>query len=317
MKKLFKQILKLFLITTLIFSLLALFGFTVIKSQYTGTYQASIIEKENRLLSIKEPKIILVGNSNLTFGINSEMIENEFSMPVVNLGLHGGLGNSFHEEMSKLNIRTGDIVLVAYSDFSDNDKITDTELAWETIEYNYDLWKIIRIKDWPDMIAAYPKYLLNTYIYYVTKKGNADNHSIYSRSMINKYGDSIFDRNRNMNYDEYCNYKINIPIINDTFVERVNKFNDFVESKGATLLLIGYPIMDGDNSPKKIEYKKFTNDLKEKLKCNVISEYSDYLIPYKYFYDTFLHLNNEGAIIRTKQLITDLNNWKNKNEANR
>lgn len=58
--------------------------------QYLGNYQASLIDKVERLESIQEPKIVLIGDSNLAFGIDSERIEEAFGMPVVNMGLHGG-----------------------------------------------------------------------------------------------------------------------------------------------------------------------------------------------------------------------------------
>src|SRR5258708_4132609 len=58
-------------------------------------YLGASAEKEKRENSISRPKIILVGGSNLAFGINSEIIEKEFKMPVVNMGLHAGLGLEF------------------------------------------------------------------------------------------------------------------------------------------------------------------------------------------------------------------------------
>ena len=70
--------------------------------QYENGYCASLIDKVNRLKSINEPKIVLLGNSNLAFGIDSKMLEESMNMPVVNMGLHGGDGNAFHEEMAKI-----------------------------------------------------------------------------------------------------------------------------------------------------------------------------------------------------------------------
>ena len=60
--------------------------------QYLGNYQASLIDKVERLESIEEPKIVLIGDSNLAFGIDSEKIEEGHGIPVVNMGLHGGFG---------------------------------------------------------------------------------------------------------------------------------------------------------------------------------------------------------------------------------
>ena len=53
--------------------------------------------------------------------------------------------------------------------------------------------------------------------------------------------------------------------------------------------------------------------LRLRLDCDVILHYTDYCIPYEFFYDTKLHLSEEGADIRTKQMIADIRNWMDKN----
>ena len=53
------------------------------------------IDKHQRLSSIQESKVVLVGGSNLPFGIKSPLIEEALGMPVVNMGLHAGLGMNF------------------------------------------------------------------------------------------------------------------------------------------------------------------------------------------------------------------------------
>ena len=57
-----------------------------------SNYMSAIIDKHERINKIKTPKIILAGGSNVAFGINSEEIEEAFSVPVVNMGLDAGLG---------------------------------------------------------------------------------------------------------------------------------------------------------------------------------------------------------------------------------
>ena len=79
--------------------------FYSVSCQYQDNYNASLLDKVERLNNIHEPKIVLLGNSNLAFGIDSQMIEDELNMPVVNMGLHGSLGNAFHEEMAKFKDR--------------------------------------------------------------------------------------------------------------------------------------------------------------------------------------------------------------------
>lgn len=86
---------------------MASFDYFIIGRQYNDNYDVALIDKVERLKGITEAKIILVGDSNVAFGINSEKIEEELGMPVVNLGLHGALGNAFHEQIAKLNIGGG------------------------------------------------------------------------------------------------------------------------------------------------------------------------------------------------------------------
>lgn len=303
-------------INIFLFALITILGFQflsgkfVIGSQYQGEYTASLLDKVARLKFINEPKIIFVGNSNLAFGINSGMIENALDMPIVNLGLHGGLGNAFHENIAKLNINSGDIIIVCHSSFSDNDVIDDIALAWITLEYHEELWKIIREKDFYDMLTGWANYWWNTFRLWITFQGNKiPELPSYSRRIFNEYGDVILKPEKNIKTIFEAD-SIKVPQINDTCINRLNELNHYIRQKGATLLIAGYPIGYGEYTPPAEEYDKFQKKLAEKLDCEVISNYRDYFIPYDYFYDAILHLNEHGAKIRTEQLIKDIQKWK-------
>lgn len=285
--------------------------FFVIKNQYEESYNASLLDKVDRLKQINEPKIILVGHSNLAFGINSEMIEKSFHMPVVNLGLHGDLGNAFHEEIAKINISEGDIIIVCHSDFSDDDTINNAGLAWYTIEWHRNLWCILRKKDYFSMIESYPNYLFKAAVNWIIPKKNKTYDTSYARSAFNQYGDVVMKpENGKKETDEiFFEGSISVPKISELCINRLNNYNNYIKNKGATLLVAGYPIAYGEYTPEKIEYINFQRDLESKLDCTVISNYIDYFIPYHYFYDTILHLTDEGAIIRTEKLIMDIQKW--------
>jgi hypothetical protein len=285
------------------------FDYFVIGNQYLGNYQASLIDKTERLQTIDEAKIILIGNSNVCFGVNSEMIEEAFDMPVVDMGLHGGLGNAFHENMVKLGVSKGDIVILCHSNYSDDDTIGDSELAWITLEFHKELWGFLRQKDILTLLKAYPRYFMNAFLLWIRgESGNtASDETCYSRSAFNKYGD--ISRRFDDTY-EFTETSVVVPEINDTCINRINKLNEYIREQGATLLIAGYPIGYGEYTPDASEYDSFEKELREKVDCDVISHYTDYFIPYEFFYNTNLHLSEEGAEIRTKLLIEDLSNWK-------
>ena len=175
-------------------ALVVIFCFKIVMPQYLLNYQAALIDKNGRLCSIDEAKIVLVGNSNWAFGVDSEMLQEAMHMPVVNMGMHGGIGNPFNEQAAVQNIHEGDIVIISYSNFDDGDIIKNPELAWITIENHPDLWKYIRKKDWPAMIKAYPTYLKDCLDLWSQGIGNMDSQTEYSRLQFNEYGDNIFDR---------------------------------------------------------------------------------------------------------------------------
>ncbi|MDD3263242.1 MAG: hypothetical protein PHR61_05395, partial [Candidatus Absconditabacteria bacterium] len=266
-----------------------------------------------RLESIEAPKIILVGNSNLSFGIDSEMIEDELDMSVVNLGLHGGLGNAYNEQIAKLNICDGDIVVVCHSDYSDEDNIEDAELAWITYDFNNQLLPIIRTKDYWNFFKAYPTYCRKATVLWLTHKGNKDSGDCYSRCAFNQYGDVIYKpKDGQMDVDEFFKtIPITVPEINDTCINRLNELNKYCIERGAKMVVAGYPIAYGKYAGfSSDDFISFKNRLASKLECDVISDYTDYFFPYAYFYNSILHLNEDGTQARTNQLIKDLKKWK-------
>ena len=138
--------------------------YIVVGSQYQKTYMGAFVDKIERLKSINEPKIILVGNSNVAFGFDSERIEKAMGMPVVNLGYLGDVGSAFNEDMAKFSINSGDIVVLCHSGYNSEDRIFDRVLAWSTIDNHIESLRVLRPKDYIPMLEAYPCYYRKTWI---------------------------------------------------------------------------------------------------------------------------------------------------------
>jgi hypothetical protein len=62
---------------------------------------------------IRGPKIIFVGGSNLIFGLRAGSLSHRIGMPVVNYGLHAGIGADVIAERASELIGPGDIVVLA------------------------------------------------------------------------------------------------------------------------------------------------------------------------------------------------------------
>ena len=280
-------------------------------SQHLGNYQASLLDKVERLQSLDGPKIVLVGNSNLSFGMDSSQLEAAFGMSVVNMGLHGGLGNAFHEEMCRLGVSQGDIVILCHTDYSDDDTIPDSALAWITLEKHSQPVSKITIVPHTSGALGYTMQMPEEEKFLVSKlTGEPDNQAsdatCYSRSAFNLYGDIV--RRPDDRY-QFTPGSVEVPQVNDTCTQRINALDAYLRERGAVLLIAAYPIASGAYTPDVSEYDAFEAELRRKVSCPVISHYRDYLIPYEFFYNSCFHLSEEGADIRTKQLIQDIQNW--------
>ena len=274
-KKFFAKLFLLAVVVPVAFASLATFGVFFVGSQYQEGYNASLIDKVARLKSIHEPKIILAGNSNLSFGMNSPMLQEAINMPVVNLGLHGGLGNAFHENIAKINLNSGDIVIVCHSNYSDDHTISNVPLAWITVEYHKDLWEIIRPQDYLDMLQAWPGYWWKSLVKKLFPEKKDADESAYSRSAFNEYGDverKPDDKRATKEgiIKKAIENKIKVPDINDTCIKRLNELNRYVTERGAVMLVAGYPITSGDFTPPREDYYTFTRELSARLSCDVI-----------------------------------------------
>lgn len=283
----------------------------MVKNQYTHNYQAAILDKVERMQSIQEPKIILVGDSNVNFGIQSQMIEESLEMPVVNLGLHGGLGSAFLERIALLGINEGDIVVLMMGNYSSGSNIPDKELAWITIEKHKELWNIVPEEERLNMLKAYPAYSLKAAVNWLVNGQEAGEGTCYARSAFNEYGD-IELRPGEENRDEnpiVTSANAVVPTVSSTNIARINEYNSYILECGATLVIAGFPVPADENGPDAAAFDAFQAELKAGVQCPVISDFKDYFIPTNQFYDTIYHLTSKGATTRTEQLIKDLENW--------
>src|SRR4051812_14897263 len=97
-------------------------------------YLAAVLEKDRLIRNTPSPKIILVGGSNLAFGIDSKAIQDSLGLKVVNMGLYAKLGLRYMLAQVKPYIKPGDIVVVVpeydqfYGDFANGDNTPNPAL---------------------------------------------------------------------------------------------------------------------------------------------------------------------------------------------
>lgn len=108
---LFKLVLKGAVLALCVFATLAAF---VIAVPEGNDYALATLLKHERLAQPYPRKIVLVGGSNLAFGVDSAIIERATGCPVVNMGMNGFFGVRYMLEEVKPFLHPSDAVIVAF-----------------------------------------------------------------------------------------------------------------------------------------------------------------------------------------------------------
>ena len=279
-------------------------------AQYVDTYCAAIIDKDKKLKDESEkPRIIIVGGSNVAFGINSEIIEDRTDYRCINIGLLAGLGVDFYLNMVKNNLRKGDIVVLAFEYQLLGEVNTNMDYLLETTENHFQLYSYISPRSYFSIIQSYPKYSIKKMKYFFSSANPEHGRPHYSRKNFNKNGDVNFIRDGNYLEEKFLsrnNIEINERTLSLQFVKRTLAFANFAQKEEATVCLSFPSRNERTVISSKADIDNFYSRLENEFGDILISNIQDYMLPQKYFYDTNYHLTDKGAVIRSNKIVDDL-----------
>ena len=189
-----------------------------IPPQYANTFVGELDEKYERLYSIDEPKIVVVGGSSVAFGLESELIEKYMGMPVVNFGLYADLGTKVMLDLSRGAIGEGDIVILAPEmDAQTLSMFYNAKTTLQATDENPAMLRHLRGDDIFATLGSFFGHLKEKYGYYVD--GTPNPSGVYNGNNFNEYGDLEYDRPENvmsLTYDP--NKLINLVIVGSVMV---------------------------------------------------------------------------------------------------
>ena len=286
--------------------------------QYDETFLGELKDKHTRLSSIKEEKIVLIGGSNLAFGIDSAKLQEYVEMPVVNYGLYATIGTKAMLDLSRSYIKNGDIVVIC----PETEKQTyslyyNAHSLWQAMDCDFSILKDVGFSNFGKIIAAMPQFAAEKRDF-IRKNTKPTPSGIYAKASFNEYGDIMVERPFNempKNYDTSMPITLNTDLLDKEFIDYLNKYAAYCERQGAKVYFGFSPInADAIISPEE-EIIEFYNSLKKELNFPLISDINDYILDSAYFYDTNFHLNSIGALQRTSLLADDLLRVLDKNSA--
>lgn len=260
----------------------------------------AMIDKHQRIEQFDVPKLIFAGGSNVAFGLDSERIQEELNMPVVNLGLHAGLGLDFMLNELKDQAKEDDIVVVSFEYFLDASG--DRELK-RHIRSGYDKVNKYYPFNWKDEIQS-DIFNIRLRIKVPLKEVKTDSiarFSPYTRSAFNKYGDHISHLGKVHNADLSDRRLMNYFYWSG--IKKINEFYDEIKDKGIELYFI-YPPYPMSEYQKNIgPITRLEADISKNLEPEILNSPEDFVFEDSLFFDTIYHLNKEGTDYRTDEVI--------------
>jgi hypothetical protein len=296
---------KRFVLKAIIFSIIVLSIYALGVSQYKPNLDlridwfASIIDKHDRLQQAGNNRLLLVGGSNLAFGINSEKMQEELGLNVVNLGVNVGLGGVFMLSEANSVVKSGDTIVVCfeyelYVGFKDIEMIQHAQLIYPEAKAYYH----ISLKD--RCLEDFKHFQKSFDVENVSSTSE-----VYNRQNFNPYGDVVARIGAHVILND--GKKWGSMVLDASILQAFHDIAARCKTVGARLYL-AYPVYpESFYQLNKSAIEDLELQIKNKLDfIPTISTPEAFVMDDSCFYDTVYHLNGTGREQRTAILIAKL-----------
>ena len=271
------------------------------------SHEVNVVRQIERMENIKVPKIIIIGGSGCGFGLCSPLIGDYFHMPVCNTGTNAGLGLLTHLNLCRDYVQKGDIVVVVpeYSHYKGQ----------------FYLGEVANLRVLSSVYpSGYKKFTLRQQLYLIqyvpTAYNNAkasrgvnfddENCNPYSMKALNEFGDvECFESRQHQVTKDWSVAIWDGPKLQRRAIKVLQEYNQYCMERGATMLVFppAFKAMDFDANK---DFIHVIWESLEKAQLPIVSYPEQYRMADTLHYDTNYHLTYDGVIIRTKQLIKDM-----------
>jgi hypothetical protein len=280
--------------------------------QQSESYLCAVYDKLELLESTKAPRILLVGGSNVAFGINSALIQEQTGLRPVNLGLHAGLGLAVHLRLAEQHLREGDVVVLMLEyDLLSTDSIDgQAETIASFVESYPEGSKFFEstaasngLKSFLDRDALRSAH---QWVKRARCRIFSDKPSVYRRSGFNQYGDMVAHHGQRGSLVKTGRLPKASPQRLAQAVHILEQFTSVCRERGALVFLSFPPIPEATFQQSENEIKEIHVALEESLDIPIINIPSELVFPLDHFFDTQYHLNRVAADRRSRILANGL-----------
>jgi hypothetical protein len=265
----------------------------------------SDLQKDSLIKNVESPRIIFIGGSNLSFGLNCQMIKDSLNINPVNTGIHASIGLIYMMSNSLKFIKEGDIVILVpeYQQFCGDYAYGDDgeELTRTIFDVNISKIHLLNIEQIINVIKKLPKYSISKFK--ASEYYGIIESDIYGVNSFNKYGDAYKHWGlKRVVFKPFGNIGNNL---NQEVFNAIKEYQIEIEKKNA-VLLISYP---GYQDLSYLNSNDYIKKIETQLKINgftTIGSPEEYMIPDSLMFNTPYHLSKKGVDYRTNLLISDI-----------
>jgi hypothetical protein len=277
-----------------------------------ASYLASIIDKDQRLREIQGPRILLVGGSNLSFGVDSIALQDELGLPVLNMSLCSPIGLRFMLKHVEKFIHPGDLVVLS-PEYSHYGELQDggPELL-EMLSVFPGGLAYLSPENVPALFNSFAG-IFQRKLEFWKKFGmrSRGEDVIYRRNGLNGHGDVITHLHvkgyQKLNPNFKCIFLEYSPEIWLNTIKFIADFNRVCKLSGARVFYAFPPIpVSTFEVERAASINSLARTLEDKTNITLLSSPAESVYPNSAFFSTLYHLAAAARNDRTKRLIQQL-----------
>lgn len=260
------------------------------------------IDKDSLMMNVEEPRLILLGGSNVGMSFDSQMLKDSLGLNPINAGLHAGFGIKFILDNAAQYLRKGDVVILIpeYELYQGRTFYGEGDLMNLLFDVAPEKLHLVNFEHAKHIFTLVPSYLKikllpSSYLY---RKDNRP--ASYLRTAYNQYGDAVAHWGESG--AECLDLAPLVGLPDGSVISYLKEWVRCQEDKGVVVCL-SCPVY----RKKSYDYSAEFIEKLEDLICSgdffVLGRSGDFVMADSMFYDTRYHTNNKGAEYRTKKLI--------------
>ena len=260
-------------------------------------------KKHALLAATPSPKVVLVGGSNLHYGINSRMLQDSLGLPVVNMGLQHSLGLRYLFDEVRESLHSGDVLMLllepyAYIGMPVEGRTNIARIASirpkNIRHFNLQHWYNAAMYSGTALIQNYRDGQVT-----ITKKlrgkktfgENCDEFGDYHghKGLLSKYKRS---EKRDLSDEK---------LFNNDILSIIQEIQTFIQQNDIQLVISFSP--SAESMSDSLVFSRIQAELPAEI---VVGNMADYIFPDSFFYDSPDHLIYSKRDMRTRMLLRDL-----------